>query len=148
VAQSLASLGIVGAIVYSLAEGSQVAQGQPLLAILAGVGDVVLLPSWYSWLGLRLRTARCCRADRDSYRRRHGGMNQAPFPSQTHLFTVRVWLEDLGAGQREWRGEVHDVVSGERRYFREWPALITSLRALLQTQELGWRQVGPQDESE
>jgi hypothetical protein len=58
VAQSLASLGIVGAIVYSLAKVSQVAQGLPLLAILAGVGGVVLLPTWYIWLGLRLRTAR------------------------------------------------------------------------------------------
>ena len=58
VAQSLASLGFVGAIVYSLAEVSQVVQGQPLLAILAGVGGVVLLPLWYIWLGLRLRKAR------------------------------------------------------------------------------------------
>ena len=75
-------------------------------------------------------------------------MNQARFPSHTHLFTVRLWSEDLGTGQREWRGEVHEVASGERRYFREWSALITSLQALLQTQELGWRQVDSQNEPE
>jgi hypothetical protein len=63
-------------------------------------------------------------------------MDHAQIPSPTHLFTVRVWREDLGAGQTEWRGEVHDVVSGEVRYFREWPALIASLQALLPGPEL------------
>jgi hypothetical protein len=58
-------------------------------------------------------------------------MDQAQLPSHTHLFTVRVWLEDLGAGQREWRGEVHEVVSGESHYFRDWPTLIAILQALL-----------------
>jgi hypothetical protein len=58
-------------------------------------------------------------------------MDQAQVPSPTHLFTVRLWREDLGAGQREWRGELHEVVSGEVRYFREWPALIALLQALL-----------------
>jgi hypothetical protein len=51
--------------------------------------------------------------------------------SPTHLFTVRVRREDLGAGQMEWRGEIHDVVSGEVRYFRDWPTLIALLQALL-----------------
>jgi hypothetical protein len=58
-------------------------------------------------------------------------MDHAQIPSHTHLFTVRLWREDLGAGQREWRGELHDVVSGEVRYFRDWPALIVLLQALL-----------------
>jgi hypothetical protein len=58
-------------------------------------------------------------------------MDNAQEPSQARLFTVRVWCEELGAGQTEWRGEVHDVVSGERRYFRDWPALIASVQALL-----------------
>jgi hypothetical protein len=44
-------------------------------------------------------------------------MDQAQGLSHTQLFTVRVWREELGAGQTEWRGELHDVVSGERRYF-------------------------------
>jgi hypothetical protein len=51
----LASLGIVGAIVYSLAVIAQVVQTPPLLVILAGVGGIILLPIWYIWLGLRLR---------------------------------------------------------------------------------------------
>jgi hypothetical protein len=70
-------------------------------------------------------------------------MDQAQGLSHTHPFTVRVWREELGAGQTEWRGEVHDVVSGERRYFRDWPALIVSLQALLAAQELDRQQVDP-----
>ncbi len=58
-------------------------------------------------------------------------MDKAQPPSRTHLFTVRVWLEDLGEGQTEWRGEVQYVVSGEIRYFRDWPALVALLQALL-----------------
>jgi hypothetical protein len=58
-------------------------------------------------------------------------MDNVQLPARTHLFTVRVWLEDLGEGQTEWRGEVHAVVSGEQRYFRDWPTLVGILQAML-----------------
>lgn len=47
------------------------------------------------------------------------------------LFTVRLWQEELGNGQTEVRGKVQHVSSGEVRYFRDWPTLITFLQALL-----------------
>jgi len=50
-------------------------------------------------------------------------------PSQ--LFTVRLWLEELGNGAVEWRGNVQHVSSGQRRYFREWPALVAALQEML-----------------
>ncbi len=50
---------------------------------------------------------------------------------RTHLFIVRVWLEDLGDGKAEWRGQLKYVISGEVRYFREWNNLITILQELL-----------------
>ncbi len=53
---------------------------------------------------------------------------QQPF---SHLFTVRLWQEELGNGQTELRGKVQHVTSGEARYFRDWPALIAFLQALL-----------------
>jgi len=56
-------------------------------------------------------------------------------PTRSHLFTLRLWREDLGHSQTEWRGEVHDVVSGEVRYFRTWPALLTLVQAMLPEQE-------------
>jgi hypothetical protein len=61
-------------------------------------------------------------------------MDNAQPPTRTHLFTVRVWLEELGAGQTEWRGEVHSVVSGEVRYFRDWATLVALLQAMLPKQ--------------
>jgi steroid delta-isomerase-like uncharacterized protein len=58
-------------------------------------------------------------------------MNKTQPPSGTHLFTVRLWLEHLGEGQTEWRGEVRSVVSGETRYFRDWPRLVALVQAML-----------------
>jgi hypothetical protein len=51
--------------------------------------------------------------------------------SHSHLFTVRVWQEEVRAGQTEWRGRVQLVSSGEVRYFREWAALAPLLLAIL-----------------
>jgi hypothetical protein len=51
--------------------------------------------------------------------------------SRSHLFTVRVWQEELGNGQKEWRGKVQQVHSGEVRYFREWPTLVAALLKML-----------------
>lgn len=42
---------------------------------------------------------------------------------RTHLFMVRLWLELLGEGHAEIRGEVRHVLSGERRYIRDWATL-------------------------
>ena len=50
---------------------------------------------------------------------------------QSHLFTVRMWQEELGEGQAEWRGKVQHVQSGEVRYFRQWSALVASLERML-----------------
>lgn len=58
-------------------------------------------------------------------------MDKAHSPPRTHLFTVRVWIEDLGEGRTEWRGEVQEVVSGETRYFRDWPTLVALLQVML-----------------
>ena len=52
-------------------------------------------------------------------------------PHYSHLFTVRLWLEDLGDGRTEWRGQVQHVLSGEARYFRDWPTVIALLQAML-----------------
>lgn len=51
--------------------------------------------------------------------------------SRSYLFTVRVWQEEMSAGQTEWRGRVQLVSSGEVRYFREWAALAPLLLAML-----------------
>ena len=50
-------------------------------------------------------------------------MNQRPPSAHSYLFTVRVWWEDLGQGQREWRGVVKLVTNGEEHFFRDWGTL-------------------------
>ena len=50
---------------------------------------------------------------------------------RSHLFTVRVWEEEIWADQTEWRGKVQLVTSGEVRYFREWDALVPLLLTML-----------------
>ena len=50
-------------------------------------------------------------------------------PSLTsHLFTVRIWREELGDDRVEWRGKVQHALSGEAQYFREWAELIAFVR--------------------
>ena len=51
--------------------------------------------------------------------------------SRSHLFTIRVWEEEIGTSQSEWRGRVQLLTSGEVRYFREWMALVPLLRTML-----------------
>jgi quercetin dioxygenase-like cupin family protein len=48
----------------------------------------------------------------------------------SHLFTVRLWREEVGSGQIEWRGKVQKVSTGEAHYFRELSALISLLQTL------------------
>ena len=49
----------------------------------------------------------------------------------SHLFTLRVLQTDSGEGQREWRGKLQCVESGEIRYFRDWTALVRYLDEML-----------------
>lgn len=50
---------------------------------------------------------------------------------RSHLFTVRVWEEEIDRGQTEWRGKVHLLTSGDVRYFRRWAALAPLLVTML-----------------
>ena len=54
-----------------------------------------------------------------------------PLQHRTHLFTLRLWPEALGYGKTEWRGKAQHVLSGEARYFRDWPALVAFLEETL-----------------
>jgi hypothetical protein len=51
--------------------------------------------------------------------------------SHSYLFTLRVWQEEVRAGQTEWRGRVQLMISGEVRYFREWAVLAPLLLAMV-----------------
>jgi hypothetical protein len=63
-------------------------------------------------------------------------MDTKQTPTHSHLFTLRVWPEDMGDGRIEWRGQVKHVLSGETSYFRDWPTLIAHLQQSLATDGL------------
>jgi hypothetical protein len=54
--------------------------------------------------------------------------------AHSQLFMLRLWREDLGEGQLEWRGKVQHMASGEAYYFRDWSALIACLQQILGNQ--------------
>ncbi len=61
---------------------------------------------------------------------------EKPYHSpHSHLFTVRLWLEEVESGRSEWRGKVQQVSTGEAHYFREWEALVSLLLKMLATSE-------------
>ena len=60
--------------------------------------------------------------------------SERPYPT-SHLFTVRLWSEDLGDDLSEWRGQVTHVLSGEAHYFRGWQDLEAHLLAMVRQQE-------------
>jgi len=58
--------------------------------------------------------------------------NDADQPAHSsHLFTLRMWPEDLGGGQIDWRGKVQHLNSGEALYFRDWTTLQAFMEGLL-----------------
>jgi hypothetical protein len=52
-------------------------------------------------------------------------------PPHSHLFTVNVWLEELGDGRSEWRGKVKNIENGEEHYFRNWRGLARLMQTML-----------------
>jgi hypothetical protein len=47
------------------------------------------------------------------------------------LFTVRLWMEEMAAGEYEVRMVVRHVLSGETCYFRSWPDVVAFLLSKL-----------------
>jgi hypothetical protein len=44
---------------------------------------------------------------------------------------VRVWQEEVGHDQTEWRGKVQLITDGNVCYFRGWEALVPLLLSML-----------------
>ena len=49
----------------------------------------------------------------------------------SRLFTLRLWQEEAGDGQVEWRGRVQALPEGETHYFRAWSGLVERLEVML-----------------
>lgn len=59
-------------------------------------------------------------------------MNNSPHVPNYHLFVLKVWRAEAGDGETEWRGSVQAIASREKRYFREWAALLEFVQTQLQ----------------
>ena len=44
---------------------------------------------------------------------------------------LRIWMEDLGAGQLDWRGRIQHINSGEALFFRDWKTLICFIKNMV-----------------
>jgi hypothetical protein len=42
----------------------------------------------------------------------------------SHLFTLRVWQEDVGNGRSQLRGTLTHVLTGKTGYSRDWATLV------------------------
>ena len=51
--------------------------------------------------------------------------------TRPYVFIVRVWYEAQEPGEREVRIQARHVLTGETRYFLEWPALTVYLAGKL-----------------
>jgi hypothetical protein len=51
-------------------------------------------------------------------------MNRQEHQEGSQLFTLRVWIEDVGDGRLEMRGTIRHVLSGETRHFRDTAVLL------------------------
>ena len=45
------------------------------------------------------------------------------FLPTSHLLLLRIWREDLGDGQSEWRARAQHIISGEAVFIRRWEDL-------------------------
>lgn len=88
---------------------------------------------------------------------------KAQRPAASHLFLVRLWEEPgdgtshagqvadadgaqpsaAGASDREWKGKVQHVVSGESHTFQDLPSLLDYLRAMMPASDPGTPGNGP-----
>lgn len=58
-------------------------------------------------------------------------MNDKTRDTAPHLFTLRLWVEELGEGRAEWRGQLTYLPSGETHYIRRWDQLQETMRHCL-----------------
>lgn len=56
-------------------------------------------------------------------------------PTQSQLFTLRVWVEDVGNGRSEIRGVLKHVLTEEIYYFRDWNTLSQLIETLIVPQQ-------------
>lgn len=58
-----------------------------------------------------------------------------PSTAGSQLFTLRVWVEDVGDDRAEFRGQIKHIPTGEVAYFREWAGMQVFVKKWLGAEE-------------
>jgi hypothetical protein len=58
-------------------------------------------------------------------------MDAVQCPAGANRFELRMFLVDIGNGQREWCGSLQNVKEGVKHYFKGWSGLVASLDGIL-----------------
>lgn len=60
-------------------------------------------------------------------------MTKYRLPRHSHLFLVRLWMEDAqdGSGKEVWCGKVQRAIDGESHQFSDWEGLCDLLMSML-----------------
>lgn len=64
----------------------------------------------------------------------HDSRERAVARPHSHLFTVRLWKQEVTGGL-EYHGSVREVTSGAFRTFRDWPELVAFMVDRLEDEE-------------
>ena len=60
-----------------------------------------------------------------------------PSHHPAHLFTLRLWREELDKDEAEWRMQLRSVETGQTHHFRDWPSLVGLLLTMLPVERDG-----------
>jgi subtilisin-like proprotein convertase family protein len=58
---------------------------------------------------------------------------QGAHDARSHLFTVRLWPEEIEGERLEWRDKIQYAANGETLYFRAWESMLAFLQQTLDT---------------
>jgi hypothetical protein len=64
----------------------------------------------------------------------------------SHLFTLRVWQEEVGHGRAELRGALTHVLTGKTGYCRDWTTLVRLIEPFVAP--VSWPQMAPEPSME
>src|SRR2546421_6887723 len=94
----------------------------------SSAGTTKILSSRRRWRGSLegLRFANSIKIERECI-----SMDKASQSPRSHLFTVRVWQEEVKNGQTEWRGKGKMITTGGGHYFFELGGVVALLLTML-----------------
>lgn len=70
-------------------------------------------------------------------------MDKHHSPTRSHLFTIRLWVEESAPLGPRWQGKLQDMADGHIAYFEDLQTLVALLQAVLLQEPATPRQATP-----